>query len=55
MTTLSSNLSALVDRLVFAVCDCHDGSDLWAHTRRDPETFRRAVRGALLDGGKGRG
>ena len=46
-------LDALVDNLVRVVCDCHDGSDLWAHTRRDPEAFRRAVRSALLKKGGG--
>lgn len=55
MVAVPGPIDALVDRLVLAVCDCHDGSDLWAHTSRDPETFRRAVRGALLDGGKERG
>jgi hypothetical protein len=32
-----------VDRLLFAVFNCHDGSELWAHAKRDPDTFRRTV------------
>lgn len=37
----------LVDKIIGAVCSCHDGSDLWTHTRRDPEAFRQAVRAVL--------
>jgi hypothetical protein len=37
----------LVDRILFAVGNCHDGSELWGHMRRDPEAFRRAVSYAI--------
>ena len=53
MAVVTGPLDALVDNLMRVVCDCHDGSDLWAHTRRDPEAFRRAVRDALLKKGGG--
>lgn len=38
---------ASIDRIMLAICECHDGQDLWAHTRRDPDTFRRAIEFAL--------
>ena len=53
MVVVTGPLDAFVDNLMRVVCDCHDGSDLWAHTRRDPEAFRRAVRDALLKKGGG--
>jgi hypothetical protein len=37
----------LVDRVIRAVAECHDGSELWGHLRKDPEAFRDAVRAAL--------
>lgn len=40
-------LDGLVDRVIAAVCETHDGSDLWGHAKEDPEAFRRAVRFAL--------
>ncbi|MGH7179497.1 MAG: hypothetical protein ACREJC_19125 [Tepidisphaeraceae bacterium] len=39
----------LIDRILLAVFECHDGSDMWGHARQDPEAFRRAVR-RVLDG-----
>lgn len=36
-----------IDRVLFAVCNLHDGPELWKDTRRDPEAFRNAVRVAL--------
>ena len=39
---------ATIDRLIRSVMMCHDGSELWAHSRRDPETFRRAMRDAVV-------
>ena len=38
---------AIVNRVLLAVCNMHDGSDLWAHTRREPDAFRDVVRRAL--------
>ena len=39
----------LIDRIVFAVGDCHDGPSLWDHMRQDPEAFRSAVRHVLIN------
>lgn len=36
-----------VDRLLLAVFQCHDGSEMWAHAKRDPDSFRDAVAFAL--------
>ena len=36
-------LGAVVDAVLWAVAQCHDGSDLWAHMKRDPDAFRREV------------
>ena len=36
-------LGVVVDAVLWAVGQCHDGSDLWSHMRRDPDTFRREV------------
>jgi hypothetical protein len=38
----------LVDKILFAVANCHDGYELWGHMRKDPETFRRTVRHVLV-------
>jgi len=40
-------LEDVVDRVCFAVMNNHDGQELWAHARRDPESFRYVVRIAL--------
>ena len=46
-TRWSVSDAEVVDRVVGAVLDCYDGSDLWVHARRDPEAFRGAVRRAM--------
>lgn len=38
----------LIDAIVSAVCNTHDGSDLWKHAKQDPNAFRNAVRWAVL-------
>lgn len=40
-----------VDRVIAAVINCHDNSELWAHARRDPEAFRSAVRHVMMSHG----
>lgn len=42
-------LDKLVDQVISAVCNTHDGPDLWGHTRKDPEAFRAAVRPLLQE------
>lgn len=37
----------IVDRILCAVAECHDRSELWSHLRQDPSAFRMAVRAAL--------
>lgn len=37
----------LIDAIVSAVCNTHDGSDLWKHAKQDPNAFRNAVRWAI--------
>lgn len=41
------DLDSLVDRILFAVCNNHDRSELWGHMRQDPDSFRRTVRYVL--------
>lgn len=36
-----------IDAAILAVCNTHDGSELWEHAKRDPEAFRFAMRRAL--------
>ena len=33
-----------IDRMLFLICEAHDGQELWRHTRQDPELFREAAR-----------
>jgi hypothetical protein len=37
----------LIDRLVLVVLDVLDSAEAWAHSRRDPDAFRVAVRSVL--------
>lgn len=41
--------AALIDRICFQIGQTHDTTELWIHTRRDPEAFRLAVRAAMED------
>lgn len=47
--TFDKAVREIADQLLARLCETHDGSELWAHTRRDPDAFREAVRVALLD------
>jgi len=40
-------IDKLVDAVILAVCECHDGGELWDHAKRDPDAFRRTVLNAL--------
>lgn len=40
-------LGDLINQIIVAIGNCHDGGELWSHLRRDPEAFRHAVRGVL--------
>lgn len=40
--------SKLVDRILWAVFQTHDGNELWSHGKRDPDAFRRAVSQTLI-------
>ncbi len=37
-------LNEIVDKIILTFCQLHDRSDLWEHTRSDPDTFRRFIR-----------
>lgn len=39
--------AAQIDRIVLAICQAHDTSELWTHTKQDPDAFRKAVEFAL--------
>jgi hypothetical protein len=41
--TAPDDTRRLAHRILFAVANLHDGSDLWRDMRRDPESFERAV------------
>lgn len=37
----------VVDRICFLIGQAHDTTELWTHMRKDPDTFRNAVRMGL--------
>jgi hypothetical protein len=43
LEAISRPTTDVVDPVLFAIGSCHDGSDLWAHMKRDPDAFRRTV------------